>query len=672
MSDPPQPIAPFLAPIAEAFDAADAAARAARAEEAQREEDRQSIRRAFKRGGFKMAVSVGSTYGWSRDEVEALFRAPAEPEDGGDGDDGEPPVVDPDDEDGDEEKRKWTRIKHPIKALPPDCPVIPLGKSGGHFHYLDPSREYVALRKHGADELRGLFAGRNDWLWAFMPKFNEKNQTQTGWKADRTADSLMDACGKIGIFDPAKRLRGVGAWRGDDGGLVLHAGDVVYFGGEWREPGYLGEHVYPGQDRLPRPADEPAPPASASTLLNLFNAWPWEQDAFADADVSTVEINGAAWAVPSVLLLGWAGCAMVGGALDWRPMMWITGDAGSGKSTLQKVIQYLMGPALVASSDATSAGIYQAVGYSSRAAAIDEAEADPNSLKMKNMVDLVRQSASGGKILRGSNDAKFKGFEARSTFLLSSIIVPPLNTADLTRITILSLGRLKSITPPRIDGAELLHLGRQLRRRVMDGWGRWQETLDVYRQALALTGHDARGCDQFGALLAMADVLLFDAAADSDTVALLAAACGKAKMLDQQEEPSNAEAMLNWLISIPLDVFRGGTRMTIGTLVAGAADIVQVDGQLPVACARALEAHGVFVQGLKDAATVTLPNQHAGLAQLFDRSVWATSPGAATSGWSQAMRRLSGAQRVNSRRLGGRGVSIPVRIFLRQDEGETR
>jgi predicted ATPase len=33
-------------------------------------------------------------------------------------------------------------------------------------------------------------------------------------------------------------------------------------------------------------------------------------------------------------VLGWIAAATIGGALDWRPSLWITGDLSTGKSTL--------------------------------------------------------------------------------------------------------------------------------------------------------------------------------------------------------------------------------------------------------------------------------------------------------------------------------------------------
>lgn len=679
MTEPGTP----LQPIAEAFRRAGLVkggqdARATSDEFAELAEDERSIERAAKKGGKRQALAVGKALGWDKADIEALLvrlaeRSAGAPSpsmagaaaDGAGGGHVTPPPADPSDE-----ERFFKKTPRPIKPLPDTCPVIPLGVSDGAYFYLTPNRELFALSKHSADDIRRLFGHRQDFLWDFWPKHSAQTGEQTGWKADRMAESLIHACASRGIFDPTRRLRGVGAWKDEAGGLVLHAGDGVYMGGEWREPGYHGEHVYPGYDRLPRPSEDPAADAAALELLALFDRWAWRDEGEA---VSAVALRGRNFRAQSVLLTGWLGCALVGGALDWRPMVWMTGESGSGKSTLQKIVSLIMGASLVSSSDATPAGIYQTVGYSSRAAAIDEAESDPQSPKMRNMVALVRQSSSGGEVLRGSADAKrTHSFTARSSFLLSSIIVPPLNSQDLLRIAMLELSRLpEGQKPPLLEAGKLAAIGRRLRRRVLDGWGRFVTTLDSYKAALGRTGHDQRGQEQYGALLAMVDLLLFEGEPDTDTADELAASVGRERLEAAQEMPTNSQGMLRHLISIPLDVFRGGTRMSIGVLVEAACKLLSSPdgGPEPAAARNALIAHGVYVDGAAEKANVTLPNQHAGLAQLFDRTIWRTEPGAVTSGWQQAMKRLAGAVPVNSRKVGGRGWRVPVTVFLRYDEG---
>ncbi len=699
---PLQPIAPFLAPMAEALAQAQANVKAAEAEDAARreaaqlaaqeaaelEEDARAILSAFKRGGMKLALAVGRACktSWTVDQVEELIYPPAPPAPagGGSGDDDAGSAPPPPD-DGDEPP-KWKLKKNPIKALPKNCPIECLGVQGIDLgFYLSPSKEFVALDKHGPDSIRMLFAGCNDWYWTNYPKFKEQTGEQTGWDAARLADSLIDACGKLGPFDPAEKLRGVGAWRGGDGELVWHCGDKLWTGQEWRAAGKLGAFVYPGASALPQPADlADAEGRQAQRLLwrgeteaflTLLDSWAWAAEFDIDPETGEpLKIRGHR--LSSILVLGWIAGAIVGGALDWRPMLWLTGDAATGKSTLQKLIALVMGASLVSSSDATAAGIYQSVGYSSRAAGIDEAEADPFSPKMKGMVELVRQSASGGSILRGSNDPKkWRGFTARSAFLLSSIVIPPLFGQDVTRITILPLATLpKGAAKPKLEPARWAAFGRQLRRMILDGWPRWQETLEHYQAELASLGHDGRGGDQIGTLLAMADLVMHEEAADSYTVSIL---CEPFDLRDKPKAESNAEQMLNWLISKTVIAFRGGNQMTIGSLVSIAAGISTDEAAGAASAALALQAHGVFVEGHHDAATVTLPNQSAGLAQLLDGSPWGTRPGAAISGWQQAMQRLATqrspdgqpiGKKTNSRKHGGRGWSLPVKLFLRMEE----
>lgn len=692
---PPKPLAPHLTPMADAMAEAERDAKAKAAAEQERldrERDAEAILRLFGKGGYDRALAMGRTLGWTIDEIEILLYPPqpARPAEDGDGDGGGPPPPGEAAPGGDDKPPAWKLKKNPVKPLPKDCPVIPLGENDGLHFYLSVNRQFRVMDSHDAMALRGLFASRIDWLWSFIPKFKEQTGEQTNWDAARTADSLIDACGKRGPFDPAEKLRGVGAWRGPKGQLILHAGDEVFDGQEWREPGFIAEFVYPGAPALPKPfvysseenerrRQEQAFQSEIEAFLSMLDSWHWAAEFEQDADTGLARVlERGEHRLSSLLVLGWIACALVGGALEWRPMIWLTGEAATGKTTLQKLIAIVMGASLVTSSDATAAGIYQSVGYSSRAAGIDEAEADPNSQKMKGMVELVRQSSSGGNILRGSNDPKkWRGFTARSSFLLSSIVIPPLFGQDLTRITILPLAPLpRGAKKPKVEEARWAAFGTMLRARILANWPRWEETLARYAEELSRLGHDNRGGEQLGGLLAMADMVRFDAPAESDTVSML---CLPFDKKDQPREETTSQQFLNWLITKTVTAFRGGNQMTIGALVAGAAGLQELGGDqaTPASAAHALMAHGVFVDGTREEAWVTLPNQSAGLAQLLEGSPWGTKPGAALSGWQQAMQRLCTARdaqgrmtgrKTNSRKHGGRGWSLPVNVFLRNEE----
>lgn len=636
------------------------------------EADAESILGARERLGEARARKVGRAFGWTNKQLDKLLAPPApargdDPDlsDGSGGGEASPsPPPSPDGE-------GWKPARDPIKKLPDDCPVKPLGVSGATFWYLDPLQQLrdLSASDHSAMGLRALFGKRVDFLWSTFPKFSAATGNQNGWQADRATESLMNACAARGVFDGYSHVRGLGAWRGADGGLVLHAGDGVLVRGEWLPPGEYDGYLYPAYEPTPRPAETAEGyRAHCEFLLSLFDGWNWRAGLDPDSGVSGKDFSHGGHNLASLLLFGFAGGAIVGGALKWRPLIWLTGEAGSGKSTLLDVVKDLIGD-IVKSADATPAGVWTALGNSTRAVLLDEVENDPHSPKTKRLVELARKASSGDVILRGSADHKGAEFKAQSSFLFSSIIIPPMMSQDRTRFAVLDLAPIEGGKALKLDVVRIAAAGRVMRRRILDRWADWPERLEIWRESLAKRGHSARGADQFGTLLAMADLIMHDEVADSDTRDEICA------MIAPPQAASNAETMLNHLMSIPLEVFRGGTRYTVGQLVywAAIADFgakLEEDSPVtPSAAANALEAHGVYVARGPDGFRVVLPNQHSGLARLFEGSQWRTEAGA-TGGWAQAMQRLPGAKAENSRKFGGRGWSVPVKVFLlREGEG---
>lgn len=566
----------------------------------------------------------------------------------------------------------WTPAKDPVKALPPDCPVRPLGVYGNTFFYLGPLNQLRELtaKDHSAMGLRDLFSPRIDYLWQTFPKFSASTGNQDGWKADRAAESLINACGHRGMYDGNRRVRGIGAWRADDGSLVLHAGDGVYVDGAWRPPGEHGGYLYPGYPATPRPADNADGYARLfGDLLTLFDSWNWQSERDPETG-DPMHSEAFGHKLHSVLVLGWIGLAIVGGALDWRALIWISGDAGTGKSTLLNLIMSIVGD-MVKSADATPAGVWTELGNSTRGVLLDEAENDPDSPRTKNLVALARKASSGDKILRGSANHEGAQFECRSSFLFSSIIIPPMLSQDVSRFAILDLGPLGDAKAIKADPVRNAAIGGLLRRRIVDHWDRWPDVLEAWRASLAAVGHSARGADQFGSLLAMADLLLADELAHVDLREPIAACFRQHAEEARSAAASNAGNMLNYLITVPIDAFRGGNKHTVGELVSTATiSPGQRDDASPEGCEKVLRTWGIFIE--RDTQTfewmVTLPNHHEALRRLFEGSQWRAAPGTA-GGWSQAMRRLPAARQVNSRRLGGRGWSVPVDVFLLRENG---
>src|SRR3546814_8012987 len=77
-------------------------------------------------------------------------------------------------------------------------------------------------------------------------------------------------------------------------------------------------------------------------------------------------------------LAGWIAIAVICGALNWRPHVWLTGSSGSGKSwLLDNVIRPLIGAiAVYCQSNSTEAGIRQTLATDARPVLFDEAESE--------------------------------------------------------------------------------------------------------------------------------------------------------------------------------------------------------------------------------------------------------------------------------------------------------
>ena len=509
----------------------------------------------------------------------------------------------------------------------PQSPVKALGINGDTCFYLSVLGQLEAINNHTKEAIERVFAPRSDYLDDWFPQFSKSGKS--GFSQDLARRYMMQAAAEKGIWNAFERVRGLGAWPDDDGGVILHCGNAVLHKGVWRSPGELDGFVYPSQPKIPRPLDlttEPADFEPAREALELISSWNWYRGE-----------------VDAYLLLGWAVAAMFGGAMDWRPLIWVTGDAGTGKSTLHKLIRHLMGGegAILQSTDATEASVRQFLMQSTVPVALDEVEAEADSRKVLSVVKLARQAASGGVVLRGGADHKGQEFKARSSFMFSSILVPALLEQDISRIALLELMQLpRGNTPPEIEPRHWTRIGRGIRARAIAQWGRLHQTLELYRAALARAGHNARGCDQFGTLLTMADLAFGYGAPDEGRCEAWAEKLAAAAIDEQTDRVANWQQCLNHLFGQQLDVYRGGERHTVGRLILSAAGIE--DAEEITKANRALSTIGLRVYGRKQGAQVAIANAHVGLALLFRDTRWADGV------WSQAMKRVPGSTASSS------------------------
>ena len=569
-----------------------------------------------------------------------------------------------------------------VTNLPPDSPVKALGKTGRVCHYLDPQGQLISFtyQEHNRLNVIGLFGSETDALEDYFPKLNKAGDC-IGVEFNDAAMILMRDCARRGLWDPARWLRGRGAWVGPDGELILHCGDRVFVGPvpdpkakkapaeafRIETPGEVGGHLYSARPPLPAP-DFTRPRRSeqwpGARLFRLLQGWNWRRG---DLDAH--------------LMLGWIVCARLGGAIDWRPLAWVTGRKGSGKSTLlQKLIEASFGGGLIGSADASPAGVWQAVQHDSLPVALDEMESEDDNDKAQKIIKLAREACSGNVVLRGSSDHQAQQFQARSCFLFSSIIIPSLSSQDRSRMAILELDRIPDDAPElSLIPREMEALGRLLTGWVAGEWWRWERTLAHARTEFLKAGFEARAADQYGSLLAAADLACWEGLAGladrmdvwiRDVVSFVDGS-GKG-------EDGNEEGCLRHLLAHPVSIDRA--EKSIGRWLddlwdqwkthekgfAGGSrsDFDKRNLALGAECGvRFMVVHAGGVENL----ALAVAENHSGLVRVFKGTVWHGSANA-TGPWAQALLRLAGAVQSNGgRRFGAgpksRAVLLPAEIL---------
>jgi hypothetical protein len=398
-------------------------------------------------------------------------------------------------------------------------PMTPLGQAttGSRIVFMDANNALQERDTRLSSNDFVLHCGGEEWLWKTFPRYAKQSEkdraaglppVQVGFDHGAAGNKLAEACQRKGIFNPEGRVFGRGAHRPkhDEDALLLHCGNRLLLANAKDRRGRAlkklqaeraGEFMgcfYPGGPALPFPDGVAATPDEARALLGLFGEWQWVMPE-----------------VAKLVLLGWVGQMYVCGALNWRAHVWLTGSTAAGKSHLQKLLRALAAEWAITTEDSSPAYIRQKLGLDRLAVLIDEAEADDDAERQQAMLTLARKGSSGGSIGRGGSDHKAQDFTIHSCFVLSSIIHSIKVGQDHNRFAILDMRPIPDTKADlRLDLPHLRQLGRRLHRRMLDQWGRFDLTLQFYKDAIHAAGFAGRWRDTFGTLLACADLLLFD------------------------------------------------------------------------------------------------------------------------------------------------------------------
>jgi len=309
-----------------------------------------------------------------------------------------------------------TPVAPDIRPAPFAC----LGFDNGKYFYLPRSTGQVTTISRGSHTATNLLELAEIGYWESVHPSKEG----INWLA--AASALFRNQSAAGVFDP-DRIRGRGAWL-DDGRVVFHLGDrlIVDEKAHSVHAPPPTQYFYEQARHLDGPSGTPLGDDDAMRLRAIAERFKWEMP------------------VSAHFLLGWLILAPVCGALAWRPHVWVTGGAGTGKTTVLKTfMRPLMGGVLQsATGGTTEAGLRGTLKSDAIPVVFDEFE--QNEVKDKQMVQNVLAlariaSSEGGKIYKGTPGGGTNAFEIRSMFCVSSINVSLIQKADIDRFCVLAL-----------------------------------------------------------------------------------------------------------------------------------------------------------------------------------------------------------------------------------------
>ena len=247
---------------------------------------------------------------------------------------------------------------------------------------------------------------------------------KTSFNAAAAAQFLISNSHKIGIFKE-KYIRGRGAWI-DDKKIVIHTGEkILKENNKIPLDQFKSNYCYEIGENLGFGYSDPLEVSESSKILDILSRLDWERPANAH------------------LLAGWCVLAPFCGVLNWRPHIWITGPAGSGKSwTMEKVVKTLMGETgVVVQGKTTEAGVRGLLQSDARPVLFDESDVDDirDIDRIQSILALARSASysDGGGIVKGTQTGSARTYIIRSMFALSSIGVQVQKQSDRSRFTVL-------------------------------------------------------------------------------------------------------------------------------------------------------------------------------------------------------------------------------------------
>ncbi|CAZ88007.1 putative nucleoside triphosphate hydrolase [Thiomonas arsenitoxydans] len=457
-------------------------------------------------------------------------------------------------------------------------------------------------------------------------------------EAQALTEAIAEECDRRGLFD-LKAVRGPGLYReGDD--LVVNFGQQV--ASPSGKPVSLerrnGEPVYQSGPDLGFSLDTPC--ASEDDVQSVLRV------------LAGFGLSGRGdW----MKLVGWFVSAFYGTVLSHRPILAISAERGSGKTTLIEFLGALLGPQAIRRDGVpTMAQTIYALEHSAAALIVDEVEArGSKKAALEQFGELLRLqfSASASERLTRVIGGRPRYFNAPAGVLVAGISLPAFNAATESRTVRLMLHPLPETSrvryEPLLDLARIgdsVALGARLRRLLVDRWNVMREAVADARSMLIALGHESRIADKHAPLIAGYVALTHKGVASPEELRAVIGAMDLDVPAHAVVE-RDAEACLDVLLSRKVVMFhkvngaKEKAHMTIRDVVTS---IVHAqDNEHREQLSRQLEEFGVRALWARSSASwklaVCSSTQHQGIKRLMTGTDWALG------GWKDVLMRLPGA-----------------------------
>jgi putative DNA primase/helicase len=288
-----------------------------------------------------------------------------------------------------------------------------------YFFFSFDAKTVVKLSPSSMTKSNLMMLAPINWWEQFYPG-------KTGVNIDAAQQFLIGYSHSCGTFKE-KVIRGRGAWI-DNKRFVIHTGDSLLVDGvtvALRK--FQSKYVYEINEKLDFSITTRLESTDGRAILDMIGELRWERQ------------------VNATLLAGWCVIAPFCGVLTWRPHIWVTGPAGSGKSwTMEHVVKKLVGETgLVMQGKTTEAYVRGKLQNDALPVMFDESDVDSyhDKERVQSILALARSASygNGGIVGKGTQTGGSKEYQIRSCFAFSSIGVQLNQQSDRSRFTMLGL-----------------------------------------------------------------------------------------------------------------------------------------------------------------------------------------------------------------------------------------